>query len=53
MIHDRLQQVILAHLSEINNTPEKALSTIQPVVLDKKVALLAASQSDCGDLIGV
>jgi phosphoribosyl 1,2-cyclic phosphodiesterase len=53
MIHDRLQQVILAHLSEINNTPEKALSTIQPVVLDKKVALLAASQSDCGALISV
>jgi len=53
MIHDRLKQVILAHLSEINNTPEKALSTIHPVISNKKIALLVASQSDCGALINV
>ncbi len=51
LVHDRLQQVVLAHLSETNNTPEKALSTIQPAISNKKVPLLVASQSDCGALI--
>jgi phosphoribosyl 1,2-cyclic phosphodiesterase len=53
MIHERLKQVVLAHLSEINNTPEKALSTILPIISHKKIALLVASQSDCGALINV
>jgi phosphoribosyl 1,2-cyclic phosphodiesterase len=53
LAHDRLQHVVLAHLSEINNTPEKALDAISPVVADKKIPLSVASQSDCGDLIDV
>ncbi len=53
LTHDRLQHVVLAHLSEINNTPEKALDAIQPVVAGKKIPLSVASQSDCGHLIDV
>ncbi len=28
ILHHRLQRVVLAHLSETNNTPEKALSVV-------------------------
>ena len=51
--HDRLRQVVLAHLSEINNTPEKVREAIQPVIPNNNIRLSVASQSDGSDLIGI
>ena len=51
--HDCLQHIVLAHLSETNNTPEKVLDAILPVVTDRKIALSVASQSRCGQLIDI
>jgi phosphoribosyl 1,2-cyclic phosphodiesterase len=53
LTHDRLQHVVLAHLSEINNTPGKALDAVRPVVAGNKISLSVASQSDCGHLIDI
>ncbi len=53
LIHDRLQRVVLAHLSEINNTPEKAREAVEPVISSKNIVLSVASQSQGGDPIGL
>lgn len=39
MINDKLTNICLAHLSKNNNTPEKALSTLQQVFTEKNVKL--------------
>jgi phosphoribosyl 1,2-cyclic phosphodiesterase len=49
--HDRLKHVILAHLSEINNTPEKALNTVGKALLNCPAQLTAATQDICGEII--
>ncbi|MFC1515593.1 MBL fold metallo-hydrolase [Thermodesulfobacteriota bacterium] len=49
--HDRLEHVILAHLSEINNTPQKAVSVIETALTSCKTTLHVASQDACGDLL--
>jgi phosphoribosyl 1,2-cyclic phosphodiesterase len=43
--HDRLSHVILAHLSEENNTPEKARQAIKNVLNGGRVKLHVASQA--------
>ena len=43
--HDRLAHVILAHLSEENNTPEKARQTVKTVLNGARVKLHVASQA--------
>ena len=48
LIHDQLKQVVLAHLSEINNTPTKARNAVLPVISNKNIVLTVASQ-DNGD----
>ncbi len=50
--HDNLCHVILAHLSETNNTPQKALQTIQET-LDKedRFELHIACQERCSNLV--
>ena len=48
---DRLEHVILAHLSETNNTPEKALDVVSRATAGTKIKLSVASQDECGDLI--
>jgi len=48
--HDRLERVILAHLSEINNTPDKALSVVGEALLQSNTALSVASQYDGSDV---
>ena len=45
ILHSGLEQVILAHLSETNNTPEKALAEISTILAGTSVRLTAASQS--------
>ena len=51
VLHDRLQHVILAHLSEINNTPEEALRSIAPALTGSRTQLHVARQDHCGELI--
>jgi phosphoribosyl 1,2-cyclic phosphodiesterase len=45
LLHDRLGHVVLAHLSEENNTPEKAKQTIEPLLGGNGVRLHVASQA--------
>jgi phosphoribosyl 1,2-cyclic phosphodiesterase len=50
--HDGLCHVILAHLSETNNTPEKALqTTLQALDAQDRFQLHVACQDHCGDLL--
>ena len=49
--HDNLKHVILGHLSEINNTPEKALSEVGQALTGCKAKLKVAVQDKCGDII--
>ena len=51
LVHDKLQHVILAHLSETNNTPRKAHSTFEPVLKSAGVQLHVAAQDQCGEII--
>jgi phosphoribosyl 1,2-cyclic phosphodiesterase len=50
--HDRLCHVILAHLSETNNTPEKAVqAALQALDTQDRFQLHVACQDCCGDLL--
>ncbi|MDO9565898.1 MAG: MBL fold metallo-hydrolase [Candidatus Desulfaltia sp.] len=49
--HDRLKHVILAHISETNNTPEKALSAVGPALTNHNSLISAAAQHESGALI--
>jgi phosphoribosyl 1,2-cyclic phosphodiesterase len=49
--NDRLQHVILAHMSETNNTPEKALSIIGPALANKNSRISVAAQNKSGAVI--
>ena len=44
LANDRLREVVLAHLSETNNTPEKALATVGPALCGRSTHLQAACQ---------
>ncbi len=49
--HDRLKHVILAHISETNNTPEKALNAVGSVLINHNSRISAATQNEPGVLI--
>jgi phosphoribosyl 1,2-cyclic phosphodiesterase len=49
--HDRLQHVILAHLSETNNTPLKALEEATKVLANFETRLSVADQHTCGPIV--
>jgi phosphoribosyl 1,2-cyclic phosphodiesterase len=51
LCHDQLEHVILAHLSEINNTPQTAVSVVNPALISRYTQLHVASQHQCGDLL--
>jgi phosphoribosyl 1,2-cyclic phosphodiesterase len=51
LLHDRLSRVILAHLSETNNTPEKALRAVGNALNNCNVSLEVATQDRCTDLL--
>jgi phosphoribosyl 1,2-cyclic phosphodiesterase len=51
LYHRQLRHVILAHLSETNNTPEKALAEIGTALPDARVSLSVGRQDRCGALI--
>ena len=44
ILHPALEQVVLAHLSETNNTPARALAEVAGLLSGSPVRLLAASQ---------
>jgi phosphoribosyl 1,2-cyclic phosphodiesterase len=44
VVHDKLEHVILSHLSEVNNSPQKALSVIGQAVAKSNTKLSVASQ---------
>jgi phosphoribosyl 1,2-cyclic phosphodiesterase len=48
--HAELQYVILAHLSETNNLPDKAYDELQPGLCDCKAKLTVALQDEASDL---
>ena len=51
--HDGLCHVILAHLSETNNTPQKALQAVEQALgnADRKFQIHVACQDRCSDLL--
>jgi len=51
--HEGLQHVVLAHLSETNNTPEKARGEVGQALSGSHTQLHVASQSMCAEIIVV
>ena len=51
LLHDRLQYVILAHLSATNNHPELAMKAARGVVGDTPLQLRVASQTLATELM--
>jgi phosphoribosyl 1,2-cyclic phosphodiesterase len=48
--HNKLEHVILAHLSETNNTPQKAYDEATKVLSRSKTGLTVAEQDICGPI---
>ena len=53
VMHDGLQHVILAHLSETNNTPDKALAAIMKGISNPKPEVTVAKQESGTPLITI
>ncbi len=53
LLHENLTHVILAHLSETNNTPEKALAEVGLALQQSSTKLFAATQNCCGTIFQV
>lgn len=51
--HKSLQHVVLAHLSETNNTPQKALQEVGPALNDCNTKLHVATQDVCAEIIQI
>jgi phosphoribosyl 1,2-cyclic phosphodiesterase len=51
--HDKLQHVILAHLSETNNTPAKAMREAGPALDGCPARLHVATQDLCGEMLRI
>ena len=51
--HDKLQHVILAHLSETNNTPAKALLEVGQALDGCHARLHVATQDLCGEMLRI
>ncbi len=51
--HPGLKQVVLAHLSQENNTPEKAVSMVGEALHDHRAGIAVARQDQCGRLFSV
>jgi phosphoribosyl 1,2-cyclic phosphodiesterase len=49
--HKNLKHVILAHLSQTNNTPQKALAEAAKALTHCRPRLTVASQNRCGELV--
>jgi phosphoribosyl 1,2-cyclic phosphodiesterase len=51
--HDGLQHVVLAHLSETNNTPQKALQEVGLALEDSNTQLHVATQDVCAEILKI
>ena len=51
--HDGLQHVVLAHLSETNNTPQKALQEVGLALDDCHTQLHVATQDVCAEILQI
>ncbi len=51
--HNRLKYVVLAHLSETNNMPQKAFDTVCPGLNGCNAKVIVATQDSCGELLYV
>jgi phosphoribosyl 1,2-cyclic phosphodiesterase len=51
ILHEKLEHVILAHISQTNNTPEKALSVVAERCSRHPVKFSVAFQDACGETI--
>lgn len=51
--HDQLRHVVLAHLSEQNNTPQKAVAEVCQAITRCQPHLHVAQQDICGDIIRI
>lgn len=51
VVHPGLQHVILAHLSETNNTPQKALAEVSLALDSPRVRFSVSCQDTCGGII--
>jgi len=51
VMHNQMTHVILAHLSETNNTPEKALRVVTEHLSDERINVSVATQSCAGPVI--
>lgn len=51
IMHDELEHVILAHLSEANNTPEKVLETVGPLFANRATGVTVALQHEPTEII--
>ena len=49
--HEGLEHVILAHLSQTNNTPQKVIAEVSEALTRYKPRLTVASQERCGEVI--
>ncbi len=49
--HPQLEYVILAHMSETNNTPQKVLEVVGKVINSRHTCLDVATQDKCGELL--
>jgi phosphoribosyl 1,2-cyclic phosphodiesterase len=53
VMHDQMSHVILAHLSETNNTPEKAFQVVTEHLPDTRLNVSVAAQSCAGPIIQI
>ncbi len=53
LLHDGLSHVILAHLSQTNNCPEKAVAAVAPVLNGSRAVLTVALQDEPGAVVVV
>ena len=53
IIGPNTKNIVLAHLSETNNTEELALKTVREQVPDEKIQLIAARQNEVSKIIEV
>ena len=51
--HNRMEHVILAHLSETNNTPDKAFQAVEPALSNSGIRLSVATQDGSGEILYV
>ncbi len=51
IVHKDLDHIVLAHLSQDNNSPQKAFDVIQPVIAGFDVRLSVASQQEPDEMI--